>query len=238
MIVFVPLFFVASEYGQIALGQHPRPGQPAAAVLLRRFRRRRPVRRPHARPDRRPPPRRARRRARRRRAAPVGRPRHHAVRRRRRSRSSCSPAPAWACCSGRRTPTRSTTRRRNVLRRGHRHHADRAQLRLEPRPGRDRRDPARRICAPTSPTRWSTAGVPAGRGAPRRRRHRAAEPAPRGHGDPGLRPGRLRRRDRQRADCAVVGDGGDRRRRLRSGCRVAAGTARTSPSSRRPPCRS
>ena len=53
MLVFVPMFFFASEYAQIALGKTRPAGRPLPSLFLPGLRRRLPDRRPHPRPARR-----------------------------------------------------------------------------------------------------------------------------------------------------------------------------------------
>ena len=209
--VFVPIFFFASEYGQIALGQSATKASLHAAGLLRRLRRRSPARRPDARPDRGTAAGRPRLRARCGRPAPLGNPRDHPVRRppvdvhragRRRHGTAARPG------QHRRAQPRTVHR----LRPGDRHHPDGAQLRCQPRsrcarqrPGRPAPGPRFRLadCA-------GTAGTP---GAHAGRTHRPAQQRRFHDEHPAVRSGRLRAGDEHRADDHVVGHGRGRRGR-------------------------
>ena len=133
--VFVPFFFFASVYAQAALGFSATNAGPVPARLLRRLRDRGAVGRADRRQARRPPGRHPRLRPLGGRLLPVGpaapRPRVRQPvvlgrRRRRRARARAGPG------EHRRAEPRAGRR----LRRGHRHHPDRAQPGRQPRPGR------------------------------------------------------------------------------------------------------
>ena len=107
-LVFIPVFFFGSEYAQISLAQVVVAGRRHPAVLLHRLRHRRADRRADAGPGRGQAAGRDRLRARRRRVLPVGGQGHRASASARSSGTSSWPGPAWASCSARPAPTRST----------------------------------------------------------------------------------------------------------------------------------
>ena len=108
MMAFIPVFFFASIYGQIALAREGHHGQPAHLVLLPRLRGLRADRRPDAGPDRGQAAGGARLRPGGGRVRAVGREGDQPARRAPRSSTSSWPGPAWGSCSARPTPTRST----------------------------------------------------------------------------------------------------------------------------------
>ena len=108
MLVFIPVFFFASEYAQIALGKTASQAGLYPALLLHRLRDRRPDRRSDARPGRGQAPGGARLRPGGGGLLPVGRARSPSSASAPRSGTSSWPGPAWASCSARPAPTRST----------------------------------------------------------------------------------------------------------------------------------
>ena len=152
MLVFIPVFFFASEYAQIALGKSAVAGQSRPAVLLPRIRHRGADRRADARPGRGQAPGRARLRAGRRRVLAVGRKGDRArlrlpavVRHPRRSRHGLD---ARSGQHRRRQPGLAA-----LLRRGDRHHPDGPQLRRQPGAGDPRHHPGLADALAGSPRR-------------------------------------------------------------------------------------